>query len=144
MRSRPLSFALAAAVLLLPGLNAGKAQNKRTVWDGVYTAAQAQRGMATFKSQCAMCHGENMAGGGGAPAAAGPEFAFNWKGKTAGELLTYLKGNMPPNDAGSLSDQKYTDIIAAIFQTTEFPAGNTELPSDPDALSAIQITPDKP
>lgn len=133
-----------AVVIGLAAVFTASAQKKRTVWDGVYTADQATRGMATFKAQCASCHGENMMGGGGAPAAAGPEFVFNWKDKSVGELFEYVRTNMPPGAAGSISDQKYADIAAAIFQATEFPAGQAELPADATALADIQIIKEKP
>lgn len=120
------------------------AQKKRTVWDGVYTAAQAERGMSAFKNQCSMCHGESMQGGGGVPAAGGPEFVFSWNNKSTAELLDYLKTNMPPGQAGSLSEQRYTDVIAAILQVSEFPKGNAELPADAKALAEIQIVREKP
>jgi mono/diheme cytochrome c family protein len=148
METRQFRFSLTAIVLVacvclafaIPGFG----QKKKTVWDGVYSEAQADRGLETFKSQCAACHGESMQGGGGAPAAAGAEFVFSWNNKSTGELLDYLKMNMPPGQAGSLSDQRYTDIIAAIFKTSEFPAGNAELPADAKALAEIQITREKP
>ena len=41
---------------------------------------------------------------------------FNWGGKSVGALYDYIHMNMPPNEAGSLSDQRYADILAAIFQ----------------------------
>src|SRR5262249_47899595 len=45
-----------------------------TVWDGVYTRAQGQRGQAVYKDQCALCHGDRPAAGtGGAPPLAGNE-----------------------------------------------------------------------
>jgi mono/diheme cytochrome c family protein len=129
-----------AAFASLPAL----AQKKRSVWDGVYSAEQAKRGVETFKSQCASCHGESMTGGGGAPAAAGPEFVFNWKGKSMADLLEYVKANMPPGSAGSLSDRKYTDLLAAMLQTSEFPAGQAELPTDASELAQVQILLEKP
>jgi mono/diheme cytochrome c family protein len=39
---------IAAAVL---------AQGPRSVWDGVYTEAQAKRGEALFGENCVTCHG---------------------------------------------------------------------------------------
>lgn len=30
--------------------------NVRSVWSGVYTTTQAERGRAAFKASCAMCH----------------------------------------------------------------------------------------
>nr|QQZ51043.1 hypothetical protein JKL49_07660 [Phenylobacterium glaciei] len=29
----------------------------RSVWDGVYTEAQAQRGQAAYAQSCGLCHG---------------------------------------------------------------------------------------
>lgn len=116
----------------------------QNVWTGVYTADQAKRGLETYKQQCSMCHGETMSGGGGVPAVAGPEFLYGWNGKTAGDLLDYLKGMMPPADPGGLSDQKYVDIMATMFQTDGFPTGKTELSPDSKVLAGIEITREKP
>jgi S-disulfanyl-L-cysteine oxidoreductase SoxD len=124
----------------LPGN--GQKKPSKSVYEGVYTADQAKRGTTAFNGNCAMCHGESMMGGGGAPAAAGPEFMFSWGGKSAGDLLTYLKGNMPPGGAGNLSDQRYIDIMAAIFKTNEFPEGKSEL--TPENAADIEISKEKP
>jgi cytochrome c len=122
----------------------GSGQKPRSVTDGVYTIEQAKRGADTFAARCAMCHGGDMQGGPEAPPMAGAEFLFSWGGKTVGALYDYLLMNMPPNDQGSLSDQRYADVIAAIFRKNEFPAGQTELPADPKALADLVIPKDKP
>ena len=114
------------------------------VWTGVYTADQAGRGLETYKQQCSMCHGETMSGGGGVPAVAGPEFLYGWNGKTVAELFDYLKTKMPPSDPGGLSDRKYADVIAAMFQTDGFPTGKTELGVESKVLTGIVITRAKP
>jgi len=116
----------------------------QNVWTGVYTAEQGKRGLETYKQQCSMCHGETMSGGGGVPAVAGPEFLYGWNGKTAAELFDYVKSMMPPADPGGLSDQKYVDIMAAMFQADGFPAGPSELKPDSKALAEITITREKP
>src|SRR5277367_444017 len=108
---------MVAMVLVSLALFAQEKPAVRNAWSGVYTAEQAKRGMATYREQCAMCQGEMMNGGGGVPAVAGPEFLYGWNGKTAAELFDYMKGMMPPADPGSLSDQKYADVMAAMFQT---------------------------
>src|ERR1700721_1956122 len=38
-----------------------------SVWDGVYTAGQADRGKALYGKQCASCHGAGLDGSGQAP-----------------------------------------------------------------------------
>jgi mono/diheme cytochrome c family protein len=128
-------------IALVAIVGIASAQN---VWTGVYAADQAKRGLDTYKQQCSMCHGETMSGGGGVPAVAGPEFLFGWNGKTTGELFDYVKTKMPPSDPGGLSDQKYSDVIAAMFQTDGFPAGQTELGIDSKVLAGIVITREKP
>ena len=44
------------------------AQAHRTVWDGVYSEAQATRGKQAYIDNCASCHGEGMQGADLAPA----------------------------------------------------------------------------
>jgi cytochrome c len=120
----------------------GHGQKSSSTMDGVYTAAQAKRGADAFSTKCATCHGGDMQGGPEAPAMAGAEFLFSWGGKSAGALYSYLRANMPPNEQGSLSEQRYADILAAIFRKNEFPAGQSELPADPAALANILIPKD--
>src|SRR2546423_1377917 len=36
----------------------------RSMWDGVYTDAQAARGQAQYRQECASCHGDRLEGGG--------------------------------------------------------------------------------
>lgn len=124
---------------------AGIGQNKsRTVWDGVYTADQVKRGEDAFTQKCALCHGGDMQGGPEAPALNGVSFMVGWGGKNAGELYTYLRTTMPPDAPGTVSDQRYADLMAAIFNKNDFPAGSTPLTPDPRALADILIAKEKP
>ena len=38
------------------------AQAPRTVWDGVYTREQAQRGEKLYEQECGRCHGDDLTG----------------------------------------------------------------------------------
>src|SRR5579884_1010522 len=121
------------------------AQNKtKTVWDGVYTADQAKRGLDAWASKCGMCHGGEMQGGPEAPSMLGAEFLFSYGDKPVSALFDYIHANMPPDAPGSLTDQRYADIIAAIFQKNGYPAGNAELAGDSKALANIVIAKQKP
>jgi mono/diheme cytochrome c family protein len=131
---------LTATALLLVTLVAttGRTQGfTSNTWDGVFTEEQAERGMALAETNCVMCHAANLRGGPGAPPIAGSEFLFVWSTQSVNSLFEYLKLNMPPVDPGGLSDQEYTDIVAAILSSSGFPAGETELPTE--GLSSIQI-----
>lgn len=131
---------LTATAVLLVTLAAATGQTQgftSNTWNGVFTEEQAERGMALAEENCVMCHAANLRGGPGAPPIAGNEFLFIWSTQSVNSLFDYLKLNMPPVEPGSLSDQEYVDIVAAILSSSEFPAGDTELPTE--GLSEIQI-----
>lgn len=111
----------------------------RSVLDGVFTAAQAERGSALYSENCSECHAPNLGGSEAGPGLAGAYFDFRWKGKTVGELFAYAKTNMPLNRPGSLRDGQYIDIIAHILGANGYPAGESELQPDPAALQGIAI-----
>lgn len=116
------------------------AQAAPTVWDGVYTEEQADRGKTSFDRTCSPCHGVNLRGTPGGPGLVGGDFQFSFGDKTPAEIFNFAKGNMPPEAPGSLSAQTYVNIVAHILRGNEFPAGKKELPNDPAALAEIRIT----
>ncbi len=122
-----------------------RAQASRTVWDGVYTDVQAERGGKLYDANCATCHGAEMRAGAGAPSLAGPEFSFGWDKKPLGGLFDFLKANMPPGQVGGLRDQEYADIVAAIVKRNGAPASpSTALPANKADLDGITFLADKP
>jgi mono/diheme cytochrome c family protein len=114
------------------------AQGTRSVWDGVYTEAQANRGAALFDRECAQCHGPAGAGGGMAPALVGSEFSSNYDGKTVGDLFDRNRTTMPVGREGQLSGLQNADITAFMLQVNTFPPGATELPSQSMMLRQIK------
>ena len=113
---------------------------QRTVWDGVYTDAQAERGRASYQQSCIGCHREDLRGDNTAPSLVGESFTFLWGDMEVGELLARMQKVMPPERPGSLPPQTYADIVAFILQKNEFPAGTTELGTDADSLHALITT----
>ncbi|MFA5908932.1 MAG: methyltransferase domain-containing protein [Vicinamibacterales bacterium] len=120
------------------------AQPPRTVWDGVYTVEQAKRGAVLFDERCAECHGPSGAGGGMAGALAGAAFSANYDGQTVGDLFDRNRTTMPPGREGQLLGPDNAAIIAFMLQFNDFPAGQTELPSQGMALKAIKYVAQKP
>ena len=105
----------------------GTAQTKtprRTIWDGVYTEAQASRAVTAFGQSCAGCHA--LAAEGKAPLVGDP-FWKSFAQKTVGDLLDFVSSNMPNGTPGSLTESTYQDVIALILKSNGFPAGTTEL-----------------
>jgi S-disulfanyl-L-cysteine oxidoreductase SoxD len=115
------------------------AATSRSVWDGVYTKAQAGRGLARYREDCAKCHAENLMGGEDAPALVGDEFLQKWRGQTAGDLFELIRKTMPSEDPESLSRREYADILAYLLGSNGFPAGEKELGNELAALKEIRI-----
>jgi cytochrome c len=124
-------------------LHAAADQTKRTVWDGVYTEAQAERGRESYQQACVACHRDDLRGDNTAPSLVGESFLFLWGDMEVGELSTRIQKVMPPERPGSLSVQTYTDIVAFVLQKNGFPSGERELPADPGAAQIV-ITPTGP
>ncbi|MBZ5634595.1 MAG: cytochrome c [Acidobacteriia bacterium] len=107
---------------------------RRTVWDGVYTEAQAARGMMAFGQSCAGCHA--LAAQGKAPLVGDP-FWKSFAQKTVGDLLEFVSTYMPNGTPGSLTEPTYRDIVALMLKSNGFPAGTTELGGN--ATANVQI-----
>jgi quinoprotein glucose dehydrogenase len=131
------AFALAIAAIVL-------AQTSRSVWDGVYTEAQAQRGKTAYSALCAQCHGEELTGGDETPALTGGAFLANWTTLTVDDLFERVRVSMPANNPGHLTRQQNADILAYVFAFNKFPAGTAELPVQGEILKQIRIDASKP
>lgn len=107
---------------------------RRTAWDGVYTEAQATRGVTAFAQSCAGCH---ALGPQGKAPLAGDAFWKSFAQKSVGDMLDFISTYMPNGTPGSLNEDTYKDIVALILKTNGFPAGNAELARD--AVANVQI-----
>jgi quinoprotein glucose dehydrogenase len=123
------------AVLLLSALALGASvwaaqsvSNPRSVWDGVYTPAQAARGKAVYDSVCSTCHRSDLSGAEGG-ALRGDRFWQNWGEDTLSNLYNLTKSTMPRN-AAALPDGTYLDILAYILQANGYPAGEAALTAE--------------
>ena len=110
-----------------------------SVWDGVYTEEQAQKGKDNYAQHCAGCHAPDLGGTPGGPALKGARFIFGWNDKSVAELYEYTSTMMPLGQAGSLSSEAYAAVVAHILEANDFPAGDEELLPDTDLLSNILI-----
>ena len=103
-------------------------QSKPRIWDGVYTASQADRGRAVFQSTCTTCHNFDLRGNSGrGPALVGDPFMTDWETENLSTLFSRLKTTMPRINPGSLADNTYLDLLAYVLQANAFPEGTGEL-----------------
>ena len=132
------AIVLGAATLLAgAGAVAAPAQtttpSRRTIWDGVYTAEQADRGLLAIGGKCAACH--TMAEW------TADVFLERWAGRPLLVLYDTTRLTMPVEAPGTLTRQEYADIVAAILRLNKAAAGKTPLPSDIEGLKQIDVTP---
>ena len=136
-----------AVVMALAVCGAGTgvaARQAQSVWDGIYTAEQAQRGAPLYQQSCAECHGPALAGGEMSPGLVGGEFVWNWNGLSVGDLFERLRVSMPQGVPGSVSRQEKADILAFLLEANDFPAGDTELATRTGMLAGINFLAEKP
>ena len=121
-----------------------KSSTNRTVWDGVYTEKQAERGNTQYAQACASCHADDLRGKSTAPSLVEESFAFLWDDATVGELFERTLRLMPSDRPNSLPAATYREIVAFILQSNKFPPGEKELDADAVKLKQILITSKKP
>lgn len=121
----------------------------RSVWDSVFTTAQAARGDSIYKAGCVTCHGNALQGGttadfGDSAPLVGPPFMANWGGQTLADLYDKIFSSMPADKPKTLDKQVIVDVMAHILNQNHFPAGSNELVADHDQLNQVKITPTRP
>jgi mono/diheme cytochrome c family protein len=132
-------FALGCTTLALAYSTARAQEPARSVLEGVYTDAQAKRGEKVYTDACATCHGPRLAGTDTGPTLAGADFINGWKEMSLGALLNKINMDMPSNAPATLAPEEYADVLAYVLSFNRYPAGPTELPTDPEALRPVRM-----
>ncbi len=117
----------------------------RSIWDAVYTEAQAARGEFAYEGACSYCHGYRLDGAAddpdmrSSPPLARAKFLRNWEGRSLAVLYELTRTTMPEDNPGSLSEQEFIDVIAYMLSVSNVPAGEKELRLDLESLAGIAI-----
>lgn len=104
-----------------------------SVLDGVYTEAQAGDGDDLYAAECAACHAPTEF--------SGRLFELAWADRPVYDLYQVIANTMPQDRPGDLQEEEYAAIVAYILELNEYPAGERELSSQQDTLSAVIIEP---
>jgi alcohol dehydrogenase (cytochrome c) len=96
---------------------------------GPYTAEQASAGRTAYQTNCSSCHAPDLSGREG-PQLAGGNFMSQWRDKTAGDLIGFIRATMPPGAGGSLPDQTYINVVAFILDANSARPGDRALTTE--------------
>jgi S-disulfanyl-L-cysteine oxidoreductase SoxD len=129
----PISIVAATLVVAVAIAQGGMA----TVWGGVYTDEQAERGREIYTATCAQCHGPALAGIESAPPLTGDLFNANWEGTMVADLAERIRISMPVDKPGTLSRPQLAAVVAYILKVDGFPAGAAAL--DPQLVTSLQV-----
>jgi S-disulfanyl-L-cysteine oxidoreductase SoxD len=123
------------------GVVAGAQETARTVADGVYSEAQADRGAFAYDGACGNCHRPDLGGASGPPL---KEQRFNqtYAGKDLKTLFTKVATTMPRGAPGSLGETVYLDIVAHLLKENGFASGSRDLTVD--SMDGIRVMPSRP
>lgn len=132
--------AAAAQVPAAPVATADIDTSERTIWDGVFTAAQAEAGKALYTANCQTCHGTTGRGGPGGPPITGAGFNKKWVDSSVLDFYTFAHTNMPPGRAGTIgNEQDYVNIVAYVLDMHGADPGTSELVYNEEQLGNIFI-----
>jgi mono/diheme cytochrome c family protein len=125
-----IAVTLAVAAALVAASADPQAGPPRTILDGVYTQAQAARGLQSYTEYCSRCHRDNLQGNPEALGLTGTRFTEAWREDTLFSLYEHMATRMPREPRQTLPGRVYLDIVAFILQFNGYPAGQGELTAE--------------
>lgn len=101
--------------------------------DGIFTAAQAERGEGLFNTHCVRCHSIQEF--------RGPAWNSIWAGAPLSALYVRIANTMPLDQPGSLGSTEATAITAHILAANGMPGGEEMLSGDLQWMTGISLSP---
>src|ERR1700753_4162936 len=121
---RPSRILVSSVLALTLGI--ASAQARISIWDGVFTEAQADHGRTLYMQNCGRCHGADLSGTFEIPPLIG-RFMPYWSGSTLDALFDYVSTAMPLDHPGALGPAANADIVAFLLKSNDIPSGAKEL-----------------
>src|SRR5215813_5174177 len=124
-----------ACIIVLASVSTARAQSEareKTVLDGVYSNAQAERGQGFYTTYCGGCHGNSLEGV-SAPPLTGSRFIERWREGVLDPLYDFIRQRMPfgrPANAKPIPDNDFLDILTYILKINGYRSGESDLKRD--------------
>lgn len=103
-----------------------------------FTSDQVEQGRVVYDADCASCHGPAL-GGGLASSLTSRVFRARWTGQSASGLRDYLRQEMPPGQAGALTEEQYTNLVALMLSENGYTPGEVPLATGDEASARLPI-----
>ena len=146
LRKITIVFVLAAAMTTGALVVNAAAQDKgyKTIWDGIYTTEQADRGRSVYLRGCMGCHGRNLdetpGEGQQGIALKGDAFIDRWREDSLEFFFNYVKNHVPRGSEGQVrqvtADQR-RDLVAFLLRENGAKPGTT--PVSAEVVSGIRF-----
>ena len=105
-----------------------------------FTTEQVEGVQATYDRLCQECHGSDLTGGLiGGPPLAGFVFRQKWGGRPLAPLFQFMATQMPQGSPGSLSAQRYADLMAMILSFNGHEPGEEPFTPDIEKMSRLTV-----
>ena len=101
-----------------------------TVWSGVYSKAEAERGKQAYKELCSRCHGTDLKGGLTAPGLVGAKFFDRWRDLRLSDVVAYIQAAMPQEHNFYVPADSARAIVALMLRESGVPAGQEPISTD--------------
>lgn len=108
----------------------------RSVAQGVFSAAQAERGEQVYTQQCTGCHAVGNY--------SGQALLTKWGSGRLSDIYRDISTSMPPSNPGGLSNEDYASIVAYFLRETGYAVGTTEEQLPPDSFQLNRFIIDVP
>jgi mono/diheme cytochrome c family protein len=96
-----------------------------------YLPSQAARGEKVYEQTCGTCHGPGQLIGQG--------FVESWNDRRVYDLYAIVRGTMPLDKPGGMTEQEYLDVVAYLLQANHAPPGRDSLATDTVTLRKTRI-----
>jgi S-disulfanyl-L-cysteine oxidoreductase SoxD len=111
-----------------------------TVWSGVYTINDAQRGKVAYAKRCARCHAADLKGVAGVAPIVGKPFFDRWHDLRVFDTVAFIQSATRHDFRTFVPASEARDMVAFLLQQNGVPPGNEPFPKDYGVLNEILIT----
>jgi quinoprotein glucose dehydrogenase len=111
-----------------------------TVWSGVYSKTEAERGKQVYAQLCSRCHGTDMKGGLTAPSLIGAKFFDKWHDRRLLDVVDYIQAGMPMDHAFYVPRDSARAIVALMLRESGVPPPHEPMSTNVKIQHDILIT----